>query len=165
MIKYIGIISLVIYLILVLILVVNMRKKNKVIKYSFMILLGISFLVLVFSNEIIINNLLKVIINYLYFPEFTAYLATLLTTLAVLVYTIFNEKMYDKIRIINYVFASLLIVSYIMFMLLNIDINSYNALYSSNSLILLRYGTRTFTLWLVVLLNIKYFSYFLNKRW
>ena len=71
--------------------------------------------------------------------------------------------MKSKIRIINYVFASFIFVAYIVFMLLDIDINSYNALYDGDSLLCLRYISRTFILWGIVGLIMKYFYFFMKK--
>lgn len=165
MIKYIGFLVFLIYSVLLFILVVNMHKKNKVIKYGFIILFITLVIILMLSNEVIINTLLRSMINYLYFPSFTSYIVTVTLSLCILVYSIFNEKLPDKIRIINYVFASLMIVSYVIFLMLEVDITSYNALYNVGSLFCLRYVTRTFALWVIILLIIKYFRFFLKKRW
>lgn len=165
MIKYIGFLVFLIYSVLLFILVVNMHKKNKVIKYGFIILFITLVIILMLSNEVIINTLLRSMINYLYFPSFTSYIVTVTLSLCILVYSIFNERLPDKIRIINYVFASLMIVSYVIFLMLEVDITSYNSLYNVGSLFCLRYVTRTFTLWVIILLIIKYFRFFLKKRW
>ena len=76
---------------------------------------------------------------------------------------IFNDKINDKRRIVNYIFASFIIVAYIIFMLLNVDINSSTALYQGDSLNCLRYISRTFIIWMIVNALINYFSYFLKK--
>lgn len=163
MIKYIGFLVFLIYSVLLFILVVNMHKKNKVIKYGFIILFITLVIILMLSNEVIINTLLRSMINYLYFPSFTSYIVTVTLSLCILVYSIFNEKLPDKIRIINYVFASLMIVSYVIFLMLEVDITSYNSLYNVGSLFCLRYVTRTFIVWAIILLIIKYFRFFLKK--
>ena len=101
MIKYIGFLVFLIYSVLLFILVVNMHKKNKVIKYGFIILFITLVIILMLSNEVIINTLLRSMINYLYFPSFTSYIVTVTLSLCILVYSIFNEKLPDKIRIIK----------------------------------------------------------------
>jgi len=165
MVKYVGIISFIIYLILLFILVVNMHRKNKIIKYGFLILFIISIIILVITNDMIVDTFLKLFITYVYYPSFSSYMITLFLTLCILVYSIFNDHINEKIRIVNYVFASLMIISYIIFMLLDIDVNMYSSLYLNSSLICLRYVTRTFIIWLLVLCANKYYRYFVNKRW
>ena len=162
--KYFGIISLIIYSILVLILVINEKKKSLIIKYSFIVLFfGLSMFFLHF-NQTIINYLFKMIIEYIYFPDFTVYLISIFSTLCILIYSIFSEKMCKLNKVINYIFSALLIVSYIKFMTLNVDVSLYNELYSSSSLLWLRIGTRGFLLWIIIMLIIKYFRYFVKNR-
>ena len=165
MVKYLGFMVFIIYSILLFILVFNMHKKNNIIKYGSIILFVILLIVLIFSNESIVNTLLTSLVSYIYFPSFTSYVITMVLTLGVLVYSIFNENLCDKVRIINYVFSSLMIVSYVIFLLLEVDVLSYNMLYDGESLLCIRYTTRTFTLWVIIISVIKYFQYFLKKRW
>ena len=85
-------------------------------------------------------------------------------TIFFFLYNIFKENKSDMERIVNYIFASLIIVAYIIFMLQEVDINSYNALYEEKSLLCLKYISRTFTLWIMILVFIKYFYYFGKKK-
>ena len=82
----------------------------------------------------------------------------------IFLYSIFRESKSDLERIINYIFASLIIVVYVIFMAKNVDINSYNALYAEDSLLYLKYISRTFTVWMIILLIIKYFKYVVKKE-
>ena len=162
--EYIGIGSLIIYFFLMLVLVLNMHKKNKLIKFIFIAIILIFIVAMLFVDENIFNSILRLLIEYIYYPTFNSYLITLGISLAILGYSIFNDKLYDKVRIINYIFSCLLIVSYIIFMVPGVDIYSYTSLYPGASLMCLRYVTRTFILWLVVLFNIRYYRYFLGWR-
>ena len=60
---------------------------------------------------------------------------------------------------VNYIFSLLLIASYVVFALLEIDVNSYTALYSGISLICLRFVSRMFISWILIVMNIKYYKY------
>ena len=83
-----------------------------------------------------------------------------LGSLVILLYSVFNDKLPNKMRIINYVFASWIIIDYIIFILLKLDVTSYIDLYTDTSLICLRLVTRGFLLWILTIINMKvYYSY------
>lgn len=164
MIKYVGISSLIVYILLVFILIINEEKKSKIIKYAFIFLFFLLSMSFLYFNQTIIDQVLRSVIEYIYFPNFVAYLITIFLTLCIFLYSVFNEQMHRKIKIINYIFSGILIVSYIVFMMLNVDVSSYNALYDSTSLICLRCGTRIFLGWMVSILILKYYKCFLKKR-
>lgn len=156
--------TVMVYFVLLIILVLNMEDKSKIIKHSFLLFIIALFMALFFVNELVMDYIISIIIKYVYFPSFTAIIVTLLLTMMIFVYSIFEDNLSDKTRIVNYIFASFIFISYIIFMILDIDINSYNALYEGDSLILLRYITRTFVLWLIIDVIIKYYQYFLTKN-
>lgn len=164
MIKYIGIISLVIYSILVVILSINLHKKNIFIKNTAVVLfslLGVTFLI---YNQGIINGCLEFFIRFIYFPTFNSYIMMIFLTICILVYSMLSDKISNKFKITNYIFSSLLFVTYIIFMSLNVNMSSYNSLYSNPSLFWLRASTRCFVIWIFVLLIIKYYNEFGRKR-
>ena len=163
MVKYIGMISLAIYSVLVLILIVNLKERNNFIKNAFILLfslLGITYLV---YNQGIINEGLKFFIRYIYYPTFNSFVTTIFLTICILLYSLFSEKLANKFKIINYVFSSFLFVTYVVFMTLNINVYSYNSLYTNSSLFWLRISARGFVIWIVVLLLVKYCEYFRSK--
>lgn len=157
------IIALAVYFVLLVILVLNMEDKSKIIKNSFLLFMVSLVVALFFVNELVMDYILSRIIRFFYYPSFTAIIVTLLLTMIVFIYSIFDDEIKEKTRIINYIFASYIFVSFVIFMLLEIDINSYNALYEGDSLTCLRYISRTFLLWIVVNVLTKYFYYFLKK--
>jgi len=160
MIKYIGLISLVIYSILVLILIINLKEKNSFIKNAFILLFFLLAVTFLIYNQGIINDGLSFFIRYIYFPTSNSFVLTIFLTICILLYSLFNDKLANKIKIINYVFSSFLFVIYIVFMTLNIDMSLYNSLYSNPSLFLLRISTRSFVIWIVILSIIKYCQFF-----
>ena len=121
------------------------------------------FIALFFVNEIVMDYIISIIIRYLYFPTFASIITTLIISMIMFIANIYNDKKNDKIRIINYIFACFIIVFFVIFSFLNVDVNSYNALYSGDSLMCLRYISRTFTIWVIVITFTKYFSYFSKK--
>ena len=164
MIKVIIASSIMIYFVLLVILVLNIEEKSKIIKYSFLLFMLALMISLFFVNELIMDYLISIIVRYLYFPTFSSIIATIFITMFIFVFNVFNDSKKDKNRIINYIFASFIFVAYIIFMLLDIDINSYNDLYSGNSLLCLKYISRTFVIWMIINGLIKYYRYFIRKR-
>ena len=153
-----------VYFILLVILILNIEEKSKIIKYSFFLFVITLFTALFFVNELVMDYLISIVIRYFYFPTFSSIILTIIVTMTILVYNVFVDYIDSRKRIVNYVFTSFIFIGYILFAIQNIDVNSYNALYTGNSLICLRYIARTFILWMIVLLTIKYFGYFTKKR-
>lgn len=148
--------SVVIYFILLIILVLNLEDKSKIIKYSFLMFLISILIVFFLSNELVIDYLISVIIRFMYYPSFATIIAVLLITMILFIYNLFDDNIPDKKRIINYIFASFIFIGYFIFMLLKVNINSYNALYEGESLFCLRYITRSFTLWIITYFGFNY---------
>ena len=157
-------IAIMVYFVLFIILLLNMEDKSKIIKNSFLVFMVSLIVALFFVNELVMDYILSMIIKYFYFPSFIAIVATLILTMILFINSIYDDEMEHKRRLINYIFASFIFISYIIFMFLDIDINSYNALYDGDSLICLRYISRTFMLWMAVNIFIKYFHYFLIEE-
>ena len=161
--KYVISLSIMVYFILYTILVLNLTDKSKIIKYSFITFMIVLITSLFFINEIVMDYLISIIIRYIYFPTFSSILATVIIGIIIFLINIVKDDKDDIERIINYTFASFIIIAYIIFMSLNIDVNSVNSLYSDDSLLCIRYISRTSIIWLVVN-NIYKFYYNLNKK-
>ena len=164
MIKIIIASSIMIYFVLLIILVLNIEEKSKIIKYSFLLFILALIVSLFFVNELIMDYLISIIIRYIYYPTFSSIILTIFITLFNFLFNVFNDSKKDRVRIINYVFASCIFIVYIIFMLLNVDINSYNALYTGDSLLCLRYISRTFILWMIIKVCIKYYYCLIKRR-
>ena len=151
--------SVMVYFILIIILVLNIEDKSKIIKYSFLLLL-ISLLVAFFvTNELVMDYLISIIVRFWYYPTFSTIIAIVFITMVLYIYNIFNDNIPDKRRIINYIYGSFIFIGYIIFMLLEVNVNSYNSLYDGDSLLCIRYITRTFILWLVTDLSMRYLHF------
>lgn len=157
------IVAIVVYFILLIILVLNMEDKSKIIKNSFLAFIISLVVALFLVNELVMDYIISAIIRYFYYPTFTSIIVTLILTMIIFINNIFDDEMKDKTRITNYIFASFIFISYIILMSLGIDINSSISLYHGDNLICLRYISRTFILWRIVMVLIKYFYCFLKK--
>lgn len=164
MVKIMVATALMVYFTLLIILILNLDDKSKIIKFSFLGFLITLLVAFFFTNELIMDYLISVIMRLWYFPSFSTIILILFITIVLFIINVFNDKLDDKKRIVNYIFASYLFIGYIIFMLLNVDVNSYNALYDGNSLSCLRYITRTFILWMSVIVSIKYLNFIMDKR-
>jgi hypothetical protein len=160
MVKLIGIFCLIFYLVFLILLVINLNRKNRIVKGIFAILIIVFLGILLHSNESVLDSVLALIVRYIYFPSFATFMLIVLGSLVILLYSVFNDKLPNKMRIINYVFASWIIIDYIIFILLKLDVTSYIDLYTDTSLICLRLVTRGFLLWILTIINMKvYYSY------
>ncbi len=157
-------IAVMVYFVLFIILILNMEDKSKIIKNSFLVFMISLITALFFVNEVIMDYIISIIIRYFYFPSFTSIIITLIITMAIFINNIYDDEINDKKRIINYIFSCFIFISYIIFMLQNVDVNSSTSLYQGDSLICLRYVSRTFVLWMITNGLIKYFYYFLKKE-
>ena len=164
MVKVVGIVSLLFYLVFLIILVTNLNKKNKIIKGIFAVLIIIFLGILLRSNETVLDSVLALIVRYIYFPSFSTFMLIVLGSLIILLYSVYNDKLTNKQRIINYVFASWIIIDYIIFILLKLDVTSYNELYTGTSLTCLRFVTRGFLIWIVVLIISKVWYHYLENN-
>ena len=156
--------SIMLSFVLLIILVLNLEDKSKIIKYSFTIFLITLFVSIFLVNELVIDYLLSEIIRYLYFPRFSSVIATIVLCILMFLYFIYSDHLSDKVRIVNYIFPCFILAYYVVFMFLNVNVDSYNALYSNDSLLCIRYITRTFTVWIIINIVIKYFDFFLKKE-
>ena len=147
--------SIIIALSFSFILICNYKLKSRVIKISF---LGLTFLflilIMIFDNNYI-YSLLKLVISYLWYPNYLMFTTTILFSVILLIYSLVKNKLSFKNKIINYLLFSISFSTYIIFNRLNIDTNIYSSLYSTNSLIVLRIVTISFAIWLVLTIIFK----------
>lgn len=158
------IVAVMIYFVLLIILVLNIEEKSKIIKNSFLVFMIALVTGFFFVNELVMDYIVSIIIRYFYYPTFASIIITLIFTMVIFINNIFDDEIHDKKRIINYIFASFIFVSYVILMLQDIDINSSISLYQGDNLICLRCISRTFIIWQLVNVLIKYFAYFLKKE-
>lgn len=99
---------LILCLLFLLLLVININKKNKLVN----ILVSLSFIIFILT--LIINNVdysvycidkvLKLVMNYIYFPSVVVFFFLEVFVIVMLVVTIFSNKIKAVKKIINYVF-------------------------------------------------------------
>lgn len=161
--KYVISLSIMVYFILYTILVLNLTDKSKIIKSSFITFMIILVMSAFIVNEIVMDYLISIIVRYIYFPTFSSILATVIISVVIFLSNIILEKKKDYERIVNYTFASFIIIAYIIFLSLDVNLDSYNSLYSESSLLCLRYISRTAIVW-AIFNGVYNFYKYLNKK-
>ena len=156
--------TIMVYFILLIIFALNLHDKSKIIKGSFIAFIITLFLFTFFFNELIMDYLISIFIRFYYFPSFSSIIMVLLFSMGMFIWILNNEKLAEKYRIINIIFIFFIFIGYIIFMIMDIDVNSYSELYNGSSLKCLRYISRTFYLWIIVLVSIKYCKYLVKRR-
>ena len=154
-----------IYFILVTILIINIHERNQIIKKASILFFALTFVVITFYDETVLEQFIYYILRYIYYPSYYIYMFTILFMVLVFIYSVFNNQLNNKIRVFNYGICSSMIVSYIIFLILNVDVSIYKSLYSGASLICLRLVSRGFIIWLIVTLSVKYYNYFVRRDW
>lgn len=152
-----------IYFVLVTILIINIHERNSVIKKACILFFAFVFIAITFYDDSIVDKFLYYLLKYIYYPEYHIYMFTVLFMILVFIYSVFNNKLSNGIRVFNYTFCGISLVSYIFFVVLKVDILSYKELYSGGSLICLRAVSRGFLIWITVMLLLKYYNYFAKK--
>ena len=124
-------------------LIINFKKKNKFIQILIIgiyigFLLGI---VLSYSMYVksCIDSLVKVIINYIYFPSTIMYFFIILFVTGVLFYTVFSKKLSDFKKIVNFTIFSILYYFFTSFIALatsdGVDLLDVVTLYKNDTIL------------------------------
>ena len=161
-------IEILVCLLILSLAILNVYRPKKWIKYSLVgVIIGIIISIMI-VDVTIIDAIIYKVIEYLYFPPYEEYVLTIVLTVLILIFNILNSKIKNKYRIINISFATLILIYYVLFLQLGVDVLSCKQLYSGFSLIYLRFVTITATIWLVLYLIYKYYSSFVirgDKKW
>lgn len=152
-----------IYFVLVTILIINIHEKNKVIKRASLLFFAFVFIAIIFYDETVLEQVIYYLLRYIYYPSYDVYVFTVLFMVLVFIYSVFNNELSNKIRVFNYAFCGIALVSYIIFLILKVDVSLYKELYSHSSLICLRAVSRGFLIWIFSMFIVKYYKYFVRK--
>ena len=166
-------IELLIFSILVFILlIVNLKKKNAFINLGFIaifigLLLGV-FLSYSSYVALCFRSLFKCIMQYIYFPSTIVYFFIILFVSIMLVYTIFSRNITTFKKIFNYVFFNLTYLLFLLFITLsasnNIDLNNMKELYLNDTILsLIQASNIIIFIWIVYTCFYHLFLYYKRK--
>ena len=95
-----------IFIIIFLFLLFNLKYKNKIVSIfiPFLLLFITSFSLFLFGSDItyVLETIMKGIIYSFYFPNIIFYIITVLISFLFFIYTIISKKLTNKEKIVNY---------------------------------------------------------------
>ena len=113
--------SIILALSFILILIWNLKLKNKWIKITFLVL-AIVYLVTIFIlDNNFVNSLLTSLITYIWYPNYLLFIVTIIISIIIFIITLFKKKLKSKYKIINYILFCFLFTIYIIYLRQDID--------------------------------------------
>lgn len=149
--------------------ILNLREKVKIINYFTLAIFSMFIICLIIFNidyaVYCMDKVLKLIINYIYFPSTVVYFYIEILVVIILMITIFSKKITDFKKIFNYVFFTFFNLLFFLFISVisynKIDLASVVDLYSDNSILsLVQIGNFLFVMWFIFTLFYNLFRYF-----
>lgn len=158
-------------LLLLCILLVNIRVKNKYINIAAIgVYLGFALGITISYSDYVqlcINGFVKTIINYIYFPSTFVYFLIFVGVTLCMIKTLFDKKISNFKRILNYVWFSVLYYLFMSFIVLciysGVDIYNTVSLYQNNIILsVVQISNLLFVIW--VLITLFYELYLFYKK-
>lgn len=169
--SFMGIEIFLIILLLFLFLVLNIKRNNKIVKWSFVISVIAFMAVIVVMNFdyaiYSIDYLLKVIMKYIYFPSTVVYFLIVILSLVFILISNFSKMPYYK-RVLDISFFSIIYFLFFNFITVicqyKLDLADKVSLYSNNLVLsIVQISNLVFVIWIIVILFYKLYNYFKNK--
>ncbi len=141
--SFLSIEMFIISLLLFAILIFNLKRNNRMVQIiaigvylGFVLGIFISYTNYVQSS---INSFVKGVMNYIYFPSTIVYFFIMVFVTIMMLYTVFNKKMSNLKKIINYFIFSILYFLFMSFLSLSayngIDLMDITNLYENNEIL------------------------------
>ena len=159
-------------LLLITLLIINIKRKNKIINISFIgIYLGL-FLVIFISYfdyvSLCIRLFIKGIMKYYYFPSTIVYFFIILFSVIMILYSVFSKKLSNKKKIFNYLICNSIFFLFMLFVTeaasKGIELNDMKALYTNNNVLyLVQISNLLLLIWILVTMFYRLYLYFKKK--
>ncbi len=149
------IIGFLLFIDFLIILFLNTKVNNKLIKTLFFLFSSIFLILIVIIDNNFVYSFLKSIITYLWYPDYLLFCSTVIVSLLVFIYTYFRKKINNVCKIFNSILFCIEFLCYFLFQTMDIDVNLYSSLYQFKSLFVMRVGTISFYLWLIICIILK----------
>lgn len=138
--SFLSIELLIFSILLFVILIVNMKRKEKLISYCAIgVYLGLLIGTVIAYNEYVVlwvKSFFKMIVTFICFPTTVAFFFTIVFITGVMIYTLFSKKLNTFKKVFNYAFFTILYYFFMSFIALtafnNIDLSSSVALYTND---------------------------------
>ena len=170
--SFMSIELIVIVLCLFLFLFFNLKRNKKSVNIfvPVVVLLFLAFISMGFHEYAIaaINEVVKFLINYYYFPSMSFYFVIMLFTTIYLIYIVYSNKYSDRFKIFNYKFCFILYVFFVglLSQIASNDLSVSNdyAIYKDKYILSLEQRRNLiFCLWMLITFFIKIYNYFRKK--
>lgn len=170
--SFFGIELLLISLLLLVILIINIRKDNKIYKIIFSVLLVFSYLVLLIASYeytyYSVTEFFRRVMEYIYFPSTIVYFFLMFFVVILLLFTIITKKMSKFKKIFNYIIFITMIFLYILFVILavnnSIDLSDKVSLYKIDTILsVVQVSNFVLLIWFVVTCFYYLYLYFKKK--
>jgi len=145
-------------LLLFFILIVNLRRNNKIIQIvAIGIFIGFVVGILISYSTYVktcVDSFVKCIMNYVYFPSTIVYFFIIIFVTCLILYTLFNKNMTLFKKTVNYLFFSVLYFFFMSFVALaaydNVDLVDISKLYQNETILsLVQISNFILVIWLL----------------
>lgn len=170
--SFMGIELYLLSLLLFLFTILNIKKNNKVVKIV-SIILCVGFLIglmIAYRSYAMksIDNLIKLVLSYIYFPSMIVYFFIIFFTTIAFIFTILSKKMVRSKKIINSIVLSFLYFCFMAIISLatknNIDLSVIHELYKNETILsFVQISNVVFFLWIEYTI-LYYFYKFLDNK-
>lgn len=159
-------------LLLFLILIVNLRRNNRLVQ---MIAIGVYIgfvigILISYSTYVrtCVDSFVKAIMNYIYFPSTIVYFFIIIFVTILILYTLFSRKMSQFKKIINYLFFSVLYFFFMSFVALaaydTVDLVDVSKLYQNEIILsLVQMSNFILVIWIIFTGFYHLYDFFKNK--
>lgn len=170
--SFMSIELIVIVLCLFLFLFFNLKRNKKSVNIfvPVVVLLFLAFVSMGFHEYAIaaINEVVKFLINYYYFPSMSFYFVIMLFTTIYLIYIVYSNNYSDRFKIFNYIFCFILYVFFVgLFSYIvsnNLSLSIDYAIYKDKYILsFVQLSNLIFWLWMLITFFIKIYNYFRKK--
>lgn len=170
--SFLSIEMLLISILLLVILIINLKQKNKTFQFiSLAIYLGFVLGIMISYTSYVktcIDSFVKAILNYFYFPSTITYFFIIIFVTAMILYSIFSNKMTGFKKIFNFICFSLIYFFFMSFISLaaydGVDIADVSILYQNNTILaLVQVSNIVLLVWILFTMFYYLFLYFKKK--
>ncbi len=153
-------------------LFLNLKTNKRIIKLFVPVstLLFLAFIAMGFHNYVVaaVDQLIKMILNYFYFPSMAFYFVIIILSTIYLIYNVWTNKFSEKYKILNYSFALILYILFIglfSYVVSNgISLSMDYSIYKDKYIIsFVQISNIVFAIWCVTLGILKLYKYFKKK--
>lgn len=157
---------------LFIILLVNMKREEKVITYSAIgVYIGLLIGTMIAYNEYVlecVKAFFKLIVGYVCFPSTVAFFFTIVVITGIMIYTLFSKKLSNFKKIFNYLIFSILYFLFMSFIAItaysDINLESNISLYTNDYVLaIVQCSNLLLLVWAIFTLFFRLYMYFKKK--